>query len=61
MADGLIAATAAVHAKIIVTRNVNDFADTGLPVVNPWDQCMASSSITRKESNGSERTATTIA
>ena len=38
MADGLIAATAAVHAKIIVTRNVEHFSDTRLPVVNPWNQ-----------------------
>jgi len=38
MADGLIAATAAVHAKIIVTRNVEDFSDTRLPVINPWNQ-----------------------
>ena len=38
MADGLIAATAAVHSKIIVTRNVEDFSDTGLPVINPWNQ-----------------------
>jgi len=36
MADGLIAATAAVHGKIVVTRNVADFADTGLPVIDPW-------------------------
>jgi hypothetical protein len=36
--DGLIAATAAVHGKIIVTRNVADFADTRVPVINPWDQ-----------------------
>ncbi len=36
MADGLIAATAVVHDKIIVTRNVSDFADTGIPVLNPW-------------------------
>jgi toxin FitB len=36
IADALIAATAAVHSKIIVTRNVGDFADTGLPVINPW-------------------------
>jgi len=35
MADELIAATAAVHDKIIVTRNVGDFADTGVPVINP--------------------------
>jgi predicted nucleic acid-binding protein len=38
MADRLIAATAAVHAKIIVTRNVEDFSDTRLPVVNPWNR-----------------------
>jgi len=37
MADGLIAATAAVHSKIIVTRNVDDFADTRIPVINPWE------------------------
>ena len=36
MADGLIAATAAIFGKIIVTRNVADFADTGLPVLDPW-------------------------
>jgi toxin FitB len=38
MADGLIAATASIHGKIIVTRNVGDFADTGLPVANPWQE-----------------------
>jgi predicted nucleic acid-binding protein len=38
MADGLIAATAMVHNKIIVTRNVSDFSDTGIPVLNPWDR-----------------------
>ena len=37
MADGLIAATAMVHTKIIVTRNIGDFSDTGIPVINPWD------------------------
>jgi len=36
--DGLIAATVAVHGKIIVTRNVTDFADTRVPLINPWDQ-----------------------
>ena len=35
-ADALIAATAAVHDKIIVTRNVGDFSDTRMPVINPW-------------------------
>ena len=36
MADGLIAATALVHAKIVVTRNVDDFSDSRVPVINPW-------------------------
>jgi predicted nucleic acid-binding protein len=34
--DGLIAATARVHNLTLVTRNVVDFADTGVDVVNPW-------------------------
>ena len=34
--DGLIAATAAVHDLIVVTRNDRDFADAGVHVVNPW-------------------------
>jgi predicted nucleic acid-binding protein len=37
MADGLIAATAMVHTKIIVTRNIADFSDTRVPVVDPWN------------------------
>jgi predicted nucleic acid-binding protein len=37
MADGLIAATAQVHDKIVVTRNAPDFADTGTVVINPWE------------------------
>jgi toxin FitB len=36
MADALIAATASIHRKIIVTRNAVDFDDTRLPVINPW-------------------------
>ena len=35
--DGLIAATALVHGLTLVTRNVDDFAATGVPIVNPWD------------------------
>lgn len=38
VADALIAATAVIHHKILVTRNIADFADTGVPVVNPWDR-----------------------
>jgi predicted nucleic acid-binding protein len=34
--DGLIAATARAHALTVVTRNITDFANTGVDVVNPW-------------------------
>ncbi|OWO91499.1 VapC toxin family PIN domain ribonuclease [Rhizobium esperanzae] len=34
--DGLIAATAIVHDLIVVTRNVDDFQDTGASVIDPW-------------------------
>lgn len=35
--DALLAATAVVHGLMMVTRNVHDFARTGVPVLNPWD------------------------
>ena len=34
--DALIAATALVHGMTVVTRNVADFTDCGVAVVNPW-------------------------
>ena len=34
--DSLLAATAAHHGLILVTRNVRDFANLGLEVINPW-------------------------
>ncbi|MEA3468330.1 MAG: type II toxin-antitoxin system VapC family toxin [Thermodesulfobacteriota bacterium] len=34
--DALIAATALVHGMHVVTRNVTDFADTGVIIINPW-------------------------
>ena len=37
MADALIAATARVFNKVVVTRNVADFADSGVDVVDPWE------------------------
>ena len=36
-ADGLIAATALVRGLTLVTRNVRDFADTGVTIVDPWN------------------------
>lgn len=35
--DALIAATALVHGMSVVTRNVADFAQTGVPIINPWE------------------------
>lgn len=34
--DAIIAATALIHGMTVVTRNVNDFKDTGAQVFNPW-------------------------
>lgn len=37
VADGVIAATAAAaQADVLVTRNIADFADVGLAVLDPW-------------------------
>lgn len=36
--DASIAATALVHGKTVVTRNVGDFDATGVPLVNPWER-----------------------
>ena len=35
--DGMIAATALEHDFTVVTRNVKDFADLGVVLLNPWD------------------------
>lgn len=35
-ADALIAATALVHNLSVVTRNVKNFHETGLVVIDPW-------------------------
>ncbi|WP_347483854.1 type II toxin-antitoxin system VapC family toxin [Vandammella animalimorsus] len=34
--NALIAATALVHGMRVATRNLADFAPTGVPLVNPW-------------------------
>ena len=36
--DALIAATALVHGMTVVTRNVADFAPTGVSLLNPWSK-----------------------
>ncbi|MFI7637114.1 PIN domain-containing protein [Nonomuraea sp. NPDC049400] len=37
VSDALIAATARIHGWSVVTRNVKDFADTGVTVINPFE------------------------
>jgi len=37
IADGMIAATALEHDLIIVTRNVKDFDQVGVAIINPWE------------------------
>jgi len=36
--DAFIAATALVHRMTIVTRNVDDYAPTGVEILNPWER-----------------------
>src|SRR4051794_31500253 len=40
--DGLIAAIALARDAVIATRNVGDFADCGVLIVNPWDDAGSS-------------------
>jgi predicted nucleic acid-binding protein len=35
--DGLIAATALEHDLTVVTRNVKDFKELGVNLLNPWE------------------------
>jgi predicted nucleic acid-binding protein len=35
--DAIIAATALVHGMTVVTRNVSDFNQTGVEILNPWE------------------------
>ena len=35
--DALLAATALVHKMTVVTRNVDDFASSGVTILNPWE------------------------
>jgi len=54
--DGLIAATALVHGMTLVTRNVNDFTPTSVPVLNPWlsetESAVAPAQSARRPSGG---------
>ncbi len=38
IADGLIAAIAINNGLHIMTRNTNDFAETGVMIINPWEE-----------------------
>jgi toxin FitB len=40
VADGMIAATALEHDLVVVTRNVKDFDQLGVVVVNPWQDAV---------------------
>jgi toxin FitB len=35
--DAFIAATALVHGMTVVTRNIDDFKATGVPLLDPWE------------------------
>ena len=37
LADAMIAATALEHRMAVVTRNVGDFAEAGVKIINPWE------------------------
>ena len=37
LGDALIAGTAKTHDLAVVTRNVRDFGDLGVEVINPWE------------------------
>jgi toxin FitB len=37
LVDGLLAATAKINGWSVVTRNVKDYAGTGITVINPFD------------------------
>jgi len=36
--DSMIAATALHHRLTLVTRNLRDFHDTGVPLIDPWEE-----------------------
>ena len=36
--DGLLAAAALAHGLTLVTRNLRDFQDLGVPLFDPWTQ-----------------------
>ena len=39
--DAMIAATAIEHGFTFVTRNTQEFVNTGVPMVNPWNEAVA--------------------
>ncbi len=39
--DAMIAATALHHGMILVTRNIRDFVQMSVPILNPWEHLSA--------------------
>ena len=42
-ADAVIAAMALAHGVPLATRDIHDFAEIGLELINPWDLACAAS------------------
>lgn len=47
LADAFLAATALEHNLELATRNVSDFLDTGVVIVNPWEPNVTYTSLSR--------------
>ena len=46
LGDALIAGTAKVHGLSVATRNVGDFADLDVDVINPWEDALTTNKST---------------
>ncbi len=51
LGDALIAGTAKVHGLSVATRNVGDFADLDVDIVNPWEEVLTAPNKSTVEAN----------